>query len=87
MSDFASVTIVYSIATVLGQLIVNVACAIGVSNMVDSLEDDYGDDATYILGRGFWVIATLVGGLITAGLFWLMHFSKMSPLYVDEINE
>lgn len=32
-----------------------------------------------IVGSGIWCIATLVGGVITAAIYWAMHHSRLNP--------
>ena len=32
-----------------------------------------------IVGPGIWCIATLIGGVITAAIYWAMHHSRLNP--------
>ena len=32
-----------------------------------------------IVGPGIWCIATLIGGVITAAIYWAMHYSRLNP--------
>ena len=32
-----------------------------------------------IVGPGIWCIATLLGGVITAAIYWAMHHSRLNP--------
>ena len=35
--------------------------------------------ALIIVGPGIWCIATLIGGVITAAIYWGMHHSRLNP--------
>ena len=35
--------------------------------------------ALIIVGPGIWCVATLVGGVITAAIYWAMHHSRLNP--------
>lgn len=35
--------------------------------------------ALIIVGPGIWCIATLIGGVITAAIYWAMHHSRLNP--------
>ena len=35
--------------------------------------------ALVIVGPGIWCIATLLGGVITAAIYWAMHHSRLNP--------
>ena len=40
---------------------------------------------TEIVHPGFWCLATLVGGVFVAWLFWLVHFSTLNPYVAIEV--
>jgi len=57
-------------------VIINIIFAIAV------LKDSYRmiriyNRGTYLVGGGTWALATLVGGVVTAAIYWLIHHSTL----------
>ena len=67
---FASVTMM------LLTVIVNVGFAIGVGK--DALRLHQKEIGTVLVGKAIWVIATLLGGVFAATLYWLVHHSGLA---------
>ena len=34
---------------------------------------------TFLVGGAIWALATLIGGILTVGLYWLIHHSALRP--------
>ena len=59
-------------------VIVHIAFAIAV------LQDSYRmvhirRNGTFLVGGSMWALATLFGGVITAGIYWAIHHSTLRP--------
>ena len=65
-------TIGFSILTVL----IHIVFAIAVYRDATRLDRTR---ALIIVGPGIWCIATLLGGVITAAIYWAMHHSRLNP--------
>ena len=40
-----------------------------------------------IVGPKIWCIATLVGGVMTVGIYWAMHHSRLTPAIATDSTE
>lgn len=58
------------------QLLVNVFCAIGVSNAIQKREAE-GRDAL-LVPRLVWIVGTFFSGLVGVLIYWAMHHSTLS---------
>lgn len=70
-------TLTVNIALWILYLIVHIAFALGVSTHVRGRE-------TILVGRGIWVLATLLGGPLVAVGYWLIHASTLAPGRVSD---
>jgi hypothetical protein len=52
-------------------VIVHIAFAFGVGYDSDRLKEN-GED-TQLVSRGIWVLATLLGGVMAGGVYWIVH--------------
>jgi phosphate/sulfate permease len=57
-------------------VIINVLFAAGVGNDANELRREGG--RTQIAGQAVWVLATLLGGVFVAAVYWLIHRSALS---------
>ena len=67
-----------AVAIAVGTFVVHVACASAVSNSIHRLDRTHGLPPL-LLPTPVWVFATLLGGIFTLAIFWLMHFSTLQP--------
>ena len=65
-------------------LIVNVALAIGV--YLDTSDLNLRRRKLYFGGSGTWFLATLVGGVLVALAYWIIHRSTLNPYYQINMN-
>jgi hypothetical protein len=72
-----------------GELFVLIAVIAGVLTLVvhvafagavwsDANELQQGGKGPALVGPIIWTLATLVGGLVSAGIYWVMHHSTLS---------
>ena len=71
-SEYGLWTIGFSILTVL----IHIVFAIAVYRDATRLDRTR---ALIIVGPGIWCIATLLGSVITAAIYWAMHHSRLNP--------
>lgn len=64
-------------------LIINVLLHLIFANAVarDGMLLKRKQKSPYLVSGLTWAFATLVGGVFVAGLYWFMHYSKMSKLF------
>ena len=43
----------------------------------DSMKEYQKHGTTKMVGSGIWTLSTLVGGVLVAGLYWLLHHSAL----------
>jgi|GEM_PF-6350173 len=72
----AGIPILVAVRLIL-MMLLNVLFAIGIAQDVDR-RWRRGQD-TVLVYPAVWVIATLLGGIYVAGLYWLIHHSMLSP--------
>ena len=75
--NFVNVTIFMLPSIVLGvlKIIVHIIFAWVVYKDADKFASGR---STIFVGPEVWFLATLVGGVITAGIYWAMHHSRLS---------
>ena len=83
--SFVNVTIFMLPSIVLGvlKIIVHIIFAWVVYKDADKFADRR---STIFVGPEMWFLATLVGGVITAGIYWAMHHSRLNRT-TDEPEE
>ena len=72
----APVSIVWSLGTAVLVILVRIVFAIAVYRDATRLDRTR---ALIITGPVIWGIATLIGGVITAAIYWAMHHSRLNP--------
>lgn len=60
----------------LATALIHIAFAIGVFKAAEKLEE--GGD-THFVPPMIWALATLIGGVVTAGIYWALHHSTLCP--------
>ncbi len=65
--------------------VVNIAFAIGVFVDADLMFVKTKKE-TYLVSKWIWALATLIGGVFIAGIYWLVHHSKLNPNLSNEID-
>jgi len=76
-SDFAPIVLLYVVVQVILLVIVQVAFAIAVYSDALALERTQREPVLVI--ASIWGLATLVGGVFVAGLYWFIHHSTLFP--------
>lgn len=76
LSALSSVTVLWGIVNAVLIILVHIAFAIAVYR--DAIRLDRVR-TLIIAGPGIWSIATLVGGVVTAAIYWAMHHSRLNP--------
>jgi hypothetical protein len=59
-------------------LTVHVSFAVGVS--IDAASLRRSRSGPLFAGPLLWMLATLLGGVLAAGIYWAMHYSTLRPL-------
>ena len=59
-------------------VVVHVALAVGVFRDAENLMSAPGR-RLWFLSSFFWTVAALVGGIVTAGIYWVIHHSALRP--------
>jgi len=68
--DMAPLFILFAVAVAVLSLVVHVAFALAVY-------DDAGKHRTLLVGPAIWTLATLLGGVFVAAVYWAMHHSTL----------
>lgn len=67
-------------------VLINTAFAIGVYIDAENIYK-YSNRQTFLVGRGVWALATILGGVFVAGIYWLIHHSNLKPNSISEKKE
>jgi hypothetical protein len=59
--------------------IIHICLAVGVLEDSDRMIHDQ-HRGTFLVGGGIWALATLLGGVVTAGIYWVIHHSSLRPM-------
>ena len=76
LAALGSVTVLWGIVSAVLIILVHIVFAIAVYR--DAIRLDRVR-TLIIVGPAIWGIATLVGGVITAAIYWAMHHSRLNP--------
>lgn len=60
-------------------IVVHICFAVAVFRDAENLEQTQKRKLWFVNG-GLWALATLVGGIFTAGIYWVIHHSTLRPL-------
>ena len=66
--------------------IINIAFAIGIYTDADDLLK-YTKRRTFLVGKGIWAFAALLGGVFVAGIYWAIHHSILNPNRINPIEQ
>lgn len=67
------------IAGVIATIVIHVAFALAVAHDANQL-----DTRPTLVGPGIWALATLVGGVFVAAIYWVLNRSMLSPPYARQ---
>lgn len=70
------------VVVLLGSLAVHIALALAVRSDAAQLRDHRLGPV--FLGPSLWGVAVLLGGVLTAGLYWIIHHSTLRPAAADK---
>lgn len=67
--------------------IVHIAFAVGVYNDAEDLYEKT-KRAPFFVNSIIWTLATLIGGVFVAGIYWAIHHSTLNPYkHIEEKQE
>ena len=86
MKAWSEITLFWSVGVAILTVLVHIVFAVAVYRDATHLNRD---QALVITGVGpvIWCIATLVGGVITAGIYWALHHSRLNPEILTSSTE
>jgi hypothetical protein len=74
------------VAVFLVTVVVHVCFAFAV--WVDGgLMEQHQRRSTFLVGAGLWALATLLGGVFVAGVYWAVHHSTLRPQSLARVDE
>ena len=76
MSQWAQLAALWGIGFAILTVLIHIVFAVAVYR--DAIRLDR-TRALIIVGPAIWGIATLIGGVITAAIYWAMHHSRLNP--------
>lgn len=77
MEKWAQVMALVAMGAAVLAVLVHLMFAIGVA--VDAREREQAGQRAALAGSVTWFLATLLGGVFVAGIYWVMHHSTLSP--------
>ena len=77
MKIWSEINLLWAVGVAILTVLVNIAFAVAVYRDATRLNRE---QALVIAGVGpiIWCVATLVGGVITAGIYWVLHHSRLN---------
>ncbi len=79
--QFTEIFRFFTVVSWLITIIVNAVFAVGV--FADSGSLSRQRTGPIFVGPFWWMLATLVGGVVVAGVYWAMHHSNLRPTSSD----
>ena len=79
------VVLFYAAIAILGA-IVHILLSLWVYDDARRLLIDTGDSAALVTRPWIWLFATLVGGILTLAVYWMIHRSTLSPRVLRELD-
>ena len=76
LTTWSQLNIFWSIGVAVVTVLVNVVFAVAVYRDATRLGQGR---SPIIVGPTMWCVATLLGGVITAGIYWALHHSRLNP--------
>ena len=76
LGALGSITVIWGVVVAVLGILVNIVFAIAVYRDAVRLDRIR---TLIIVGPVIWGIATLIGGVITAAIYWAMHHSRLNP--------
>ena len=73
LSTWSQIAMLWSVGVAVLTVPIHIAFAAAVYRDTKRLQ------TPIFLSPGLWCVATLVGGVITAGIYWAMHHSRLNP--------
>ena len=76
LNILSRISVLWAVGVGILKILINILFAIAVYRDATRLDRTR---ALIIVGPGIWCIATLLGGVITAAIYWAMHHSRLNP--------
>ena len=87
LSGWTQLAALWAIVVAVLTILIHIVFAIAVYRDATRLDQTR---SLIIVGPGIWCIATLLGGVITAAIYWVMHHSRLNsdiPIASTESEE
>ena len=76
LAGWSQLAALWAIAIAVLTILIHIVFAIAVYRDATRLDHTR---SLIIVGPGIWCIATLLGGVVTAAIYWVMHHSRLNP--------